>query len=182
MTISYRHLTRQDLALFHQLDRTERIDYIYVLHDMELLREDHFFDVPDWSPDDKADRIAELQADLDRGATAFGAFAGDRLVGMALVDHNFLPTGDRRLNLIGLWVSHGYRNRGVGRSLMELAAECARAHGAKALYISATPSENTIRFYRALGCRFTDIIDPDLFAAEPQDIHLELPLFRIEHG
>jgi hypothetical protein len=41
------------------------------------------------------------------------------------------------------------------------------------LYISATPSENTINFYLRSGCRVTAQLDPELFALEPKDIHLE---------
>lgn len=39
--------------------------------------------------------------------------------------------------------------------------------------ISATPSENTVNFYRNLGCEVTSEIVPELFELEPEDIHLE---------
>jgi GNAT superfamily N-acetyltransferase len=177
MMISYRQISRNEIHLLNQIDRTETIERVYYPDGDQLILHDEHWDVPDWAPDNKKERIAALQADYDRGATAFGAFAGDRLIGMGIVDHNFLPSGSRRLNLIGLWVSHGYRARGVGRTLVELAAQQARKLGAKILYVSATPSENTIRFYLSVGCRPTKIIDPALFAVEPEDIHLELPLW-----
>jgi hypothetical protein len=44
------------------------------------------------------------------------------------------------------------------------------------LYISATPSEHTIDFYLTLGCTLVDAPDPELFAREPEDIHLEYEL------
>jgi hypothetical protein len=44
------------------------------------------------------------------------------------------------------------------------------------MYVSATPSLNTVRFYQSLGCRLTELVDPDLFKEEPEDIHLELSL------
>jgi len=50
----------------------------------------------------------------------------------------------------------------------------ARELGARRLYISATPSENTVRFYLRRGCRVTDEVDAALFDLEPDDIHLEL--------
>ena len=60
--------------------------------------------------------------------------------------------------------------------LFEKAVERARQLGAKQLYISATPSENTVNFYRNLGCKVTSEIDPELFELEPEDIHLEYTL------
>lgn len=89
---------------------------------------------------------------------------------------NPLLTGNSRLNLLGLWVSFGYRDRGVGSGLLELACDHARARGAKSLCVSATPSEHTVHFYLSRGRRLADSIDPSLYEAEPDDIHLELPL------
>ena len=62
------------------------------------------------------------------------------------------------------------------RRLVELVMGKAREMGAKTLYVSATPSENTVRFYRSLGFRPADPIDPDLFRIEPDDIHMEMTL------
>ena len=40
------------------------------------------------------------------------------------------------------------------------------------MYISATPSEHTINFYLRQGCVVASEVDPELFALEPEDIHL----------
>jgi hypothetical protein len=52
----------------------------------------------------------------------------------------------------------------------------ARELGARRLYISSTPSENTVRFYLRRGCRVTDDVDAALFKLEPKDIHLEFDI------
>ena len=57
-----------------------------------------------------------------------------------------------------------------------MAARRARKLGAKKLYISATPSENTVNFYLHLGCVLAKEMDPELFELEPEDIHLEYAL------
>jgi predicted N-acetyltransferase YhbS len=132
--------------------------------------------VPDWSAAQKQRRIAELEEIYDRGATFFGALAGPELVGLAVLDHNPVRSGVGRLNLAGLWVSCQYRNKGIGRALFRLAEQKARQQGARALYVSATPSENTVRFYTSAGCQLAEPIDPHLFELEPEDIHLELIL------
>jgi GNAT superfamily N-acetyltransferase len=78
-----------------------------------------------------------------------------------------------------LHVSRAYRRRGLGRVLFEKAAAQAKQLGAKRLYISATPSENTVDFYLHLGCEVTGEIDRDLFELEPDDIHLDYTISAV---
>ena len=49
-------------------------------------------------------------------------------------------------------VSKAYRGQGPGKQLFELAKTEAHMPGANRMYISATPSEKTINFYRRWGC------------------------------
>ena len=74
-------------------------------------------------------------------------------------------------------VDSGYRKKGMGKVLFEKAVERAETLGARRLYISATPSENTVNFYLHMGCEVTGEIDRELFELEPEDIHLE---YRIQ--
>jgi hypothetical protein len=60
----------------------------------------------------------------------------------------------------------------LGKRLFDLARAVARERGARQLYISATPSENTVNFYLRLGCQVAEEPDPELLALEPEDIHL----------
>jgi hypothetical protein len=57
-----------------------------------------------------------------------------------------------------------------------LLAERARALGASGLYISATPTRNTVDAYRRMGASVLARPDPDLLAREPDDVHLLLPV------
>ncbi len=174
--MEYRVISRSEIGLLVQLDRTETIDRIHVLRDGELVLEGTYYDVPDWSRAQKERRIAALQALYDRGATCFGAFDDALLVGMAVLDHSPMVSDADRLELAGVWVSQAYRKRGVGKTLCRLVAQQARTLGATTLYVTATPSENTVRFYRALGYALADPVDPVAYEREPNDIHMALAL------
>ena len=63
-------------------------------------------------------------------------------------------------------------NKGLKMQSLKV-LEKAKELGAKKLYISATPSENTVNYYSRLGCALATEIDSELFALEPEDIHLE---------
>ena len=178
--MNYRELTRDEINLLHHIDRTETIERFYFDRDGELVLEEKYWDAPDWSPENKVERVAELQEIFDAGATVFGALDGDVLAGMSVLEHQPVQTGVDRLNLAGMWVSHPYRGKGIGRELFKRAAAEAKARGARSMYVSATPSEHTVHFYMGLGCRRAEPIDPDLFEAEPEDIHLELSLNKFD--
>lgn len=42
--------------------------------------------------------------------------------------------------------------------------------------VSATPSGSAVGFYTSRGCRVVDAPHPELFAKEPEDIHLTCPV------
>jgi ribosomal protein S18 acetylase RimI-like enzyme len=174
--ISYKKLSRNEITKLIQLDRTEMIDDVYYLRDNVLVLEKEHHNVPDWSDAEKQRRIVKLQQVFDKGATFTGAFDGDTLVGMSVLDHNPVQSGDSRLNMEGLWVSYTYRGKGIGRRLFHIAAAEARKRNAKTMYVSATPSKNTVHFYRRLGCKLADPVDEYQFDKEPEDIHLEISL------
>ena len=95
---------------------------------------------------------------------------------MAILESEFIGTKHDTLRLKFLHVSRDYRGRGIASALFHRAVEGARLLGAKKLYISATPSEHTINYYLRLGCVLAAEIDPELFALEPEDIHLEFAI------
>jgi ribosomal protein S18 acetylase RimI-like enzyme len=75
-----------------------------------------------------------------------------------------------------LHVSDGYRGRGVGSYLTAELERLAREQGDEMMVVSATPSENTVRFY--LGRGFEPVADPlpELLELEPEDIHMRKTL------
>ena len=102
-----------------------------------------------------------------------GAFENDALVGAAILESKFIGSQQDTLQLKFLHVSWDHRKQGIASTLFNRAADKAKALGAKKLYISATPSENTINYYRRLGCILAEEIDRELFTLELDDIHLE---------
>jgi len=153
--IDFRELEREEIYLFSQIDRTETVDGTYYLQDGEYSMAAEHHDVPKWSDAFKQEKISRLLEVYDSGASVYGAFDGDVLVGMSMLDHQTVESGDKRLNLEGMWVSQSYRNQGIGKVLFRMTAKEARSRGAHTLYVSATPSRI-------------------LFEKEPEDVHFEL--------
>lgn len=69
-------------------------------------------------------------------------------------------------------VSAECRGMGIGRKLFELGKKEAKNAGARALYISACSSEETIEFYRAMGAELIDNTIKEIADDEPYDLQM----------
>ena len=89
-----------------------------------------------------------------------------------MLENEFFGVDGRTLQLSFLHVSAELRGTGVGKELFERTRAEAKLRGAKRMYVSATPTESTVRFYLSRGCEVLAEPDARLFASEPEDIHL----------
>jgi predicted N-acetyltransferase YhbS len=171
--ITGRDILREEIKHVWNIDRSEVIENIYRLENGVLVLRPQHIDVPGWPPGEAEKYTPILLDSFDRGGWFHGLFDLAKLVGAVVVDSKRIGKRNDRLQLEFLHVSSAYRNRGFGAQLFGLAKKIARDRGARRLYISATPSENTINFYQRLGCAVAEEPDPELLELEPEDIHLE---------
>jgi predicted N-acetyltransferase YhbS len=171
--MEYRQLTRGEIELIWTIDRREIVERVYRLEDGELRLGPEYHDVRGWPAHDVRKMTPVLYEVFERGGPFFAAFEGDQIVGLAVLDTVWRGAGGDLLQLEFMHVSRDYRGRGLGERLFEQARSAARELGARGLYISATPSENTINFYQRRGSVVMALPDAELFALEPDDIHLE---------
>lgn len=176
LTSTIRPFERDELPLLWSIDRAERIGGLYSLVGGELVLAPKQIDAKGWPPGEPERDGAILLDCFDRGGSFYGAFEGATLFGAVVLESRFIGRAKDLLQMKFLHVSAPRRGFGLGVALFDRAVARARELGARGLYVSATPSENTIRFYLRRGCRVTADVDPDLFALEPEDIHLELDL------
>ena len=174
--INTRPLAEKELPLIWTINRAEVIDNIYYLRDGELVLEPEHYEMQGWPPGEPEHYHPILENCFNRGGHFWGAFDGETLVGVAVLEEQLIGSKQDTLQLKFLHASSAYRKQGLGRRLFSIAAEQAKSMGAAKMYISSTPSENTVHFYFHLGCQLAEEIDSELFALEPEDIHLEYPL------
>ena len=171
-----RKLERHEIRDIWSIDRAEVVDRVYYREGNELVLKSEHHDVKGWPPGEPERNGPILLDCFDHGSTFVGAFDGKTLIGVMVLESRFIGRERDQLQLKFLHVSRRHRGAGVGCTLFDMAVAEARVLGARRLYISATPSENTVRFYLGRGCRVTEDIDATLFALEPDDIHLEFDI------
>jgi GNAT superfamily N-acetyltransferase len=152
--IEFRDLERSELSLIREIDRTERIDVLYEQQGTTLVARHGEWSASAWAADDRGEhsveaKVREAQGYLDGGGIAQLAF---------------------------LHVSATWRATGIGARLCAQLDQVARSAGDSEMVVSATSSENTVRFY--LGRGFEPTAEPlaELFALEPEDVHMRKPL------
>ncbi|MGH3137243.1 MAG: GNAT family N-acetyltransferase [Gaiellaceae bacterium] len=176
--LHYGPLDPHELTRVGEIDRTERIDAIYMQRGTRLELQEGDWSSPPWdSEGDGEYSVAAVRAALEdwaaRGATAQGAFEGDRLIGLGVVLPHLRPGVSQ---LAFLYVSDGDRGRGIGSRLARELEDLARTAGDVAIVVSATRSQNTVRFYRRRG--FEPMAEPfaELHELEPEDVHMQKSL------
>jgi predicted N-acetyltransferase YhbS len=178
-----RILAPDELTRLGEIDRSETIDSEYVLDDGVLLLVDLTapIEARRWSPqqlDHHVEHLREVQA---RGGVVVGVVDDGTLIALGAVDTRAVGGDPAVLQMTRLYVSRSRRGEGHGSRVVGALVGHARQLGAHALYISATPTRGTVDAYLRMGARLRLPPDPELFAEEPDDIHLLLP-FATEPG
>jgi GNAT superfamily N-acetyltransferase len=136
------------------------------------------FDIPTWHRQGTGEFSVVAQIERWRpivaaGAVFMGAFSGDELAGLVIVDGSLEPG---LAWLAFLHVTRKHRRRGVAAALWSAAQSIAAEAGAAAMYVSAVPSGSAVGLYLSRGCELADPPHPELLAKKPEDIHLVCPI------
>ena len=146
-------------------NRQQKITRIYVKKDDIYVLEAQT-GVMDWSIDKKHEVAKDL---TDNAYISYLALEGEKIIGFLSLVKELVS---ERMILDLIQVDTDFRGQGIGRMLWEKAVEEARLNGARELYISACPSEETIRFYRAMGAEVTDNPIMTIAKDEPNDLQM----------
>lgn len=168
-----RLLARHEIANVWTIDRSETIHGFYQVAQGVLQLKPGYELVAGWPDGEAVQYTPILQACYDRGGWFYALFDQNRLVAVVVLDAVFIGIHKNLLQLKFLHISQQCRGQGLGQYLFELACQESLKRGATGLYISATPTENTIKFYLALGCQLCSEPDQALFELEPEDIHMQ---------
>ena len=150
-------------------DRSQEVQNVWRMENGRLVLKFRPFSET-WSPEQRRKKAGEI---LSGRYITFCAFEGDAVVGEIML----IPElNEGRLIIDSFHVSCPFRRRGIGRRLIEAAAEYARGRRASALYASCCSAEETIDFYKAMGFRLSEHPIPSRVEDEPFDIQMELRL------
>lgn len=98
---------------------------------------------------------ARRAADPAGGSVAFGAFAGDRLVGTVAVEFSSKPKTRHKAHLVGMYVLDAWRGLGLGGRLVRAAmAHVDAAPGIRVVTLTVTEGNGpAVALYESAGFR-----------------------------
>lgn len=173
MTITIKQLPPSDIDRIAEIDRSEHVTVRYRAQDGRLVAEEVDMKVPAWYAEGEEysveSKLKQWRPILDEGGVLLGALDGARLAGFAILRYR-LDEGTAQLAV--MHVSRPYRRQGIASQLTEEICRLARADGARSLYVSATPTNSAVGLYTSLGFTLLDQPHPELYALEPDDIHM----------
>ncbi len=163
-----------DMDRIGEIDRSEHIDLTYAVIDGEIIASEADIDSPRWLEEGTGEHsvgemIGFCRAHLAAGAEAIGAFDGDALVGIGIIQYEVRP---QVAQFALLHVSKEQRRNGIASLIATKIEEAAIRAGAHKLYVSATPTRSAVSFYRSRDFQLSDDPIPELLELEPEDIHM----------
>jgi len=132
--------------------------------------------IDDDYPEGYKNHLNGLQKTIEGGGFAIGAFDDKALVGFASINRDVFGNKSKYVLLDQMFVDNKYQGKGIGKRLFRLSAENVKEWGVDKFYICACSSEDTLAFYKSLGCVDAAEINQKLLENDENDIQLEYDL------
>lgn len=163
-------------SLLKDFDRLQRVDGCWRKENGEWVVKNIAF-TEQWDENDKRAEAKALAKTAESGGAVLAVYLADgSFAAFASIETELFGQNKEYASLSNLHVSNGCRGQGIGKALFKVACGQAKALGAKKLYISAHSAKETQAFYRGLGCKDAEEVNPVLYEKEPCDCHLEFLL------
>ncbi|SHJ96621.1 N-acetylglutamate synthase, GNAT family [Clostridium cavendishii DSM 21758] len=175
--MQYRKLQIKEInnELFKKFERNQKVTQcLRKINDEWMVKDVSFID--QWSEDDYKELIEFLKKTLKKDGVIYGAFEENSLKGFVSVENGFIDEEQTYFDLSNIYVSEDMRGHGIGEKLFHMAAQWAKIHNAKKLYISAHSAVESQAFYKAMGCIEALKYNQQHVEKEPCDCQLEYVL------
>lgn len=175
--MKYRELQTEEIdrQLLKRFERHQKVTQCWRKINGEWIVKDVPF-IDQWNEEDYNQLIECLKNTLKTNGIVYGAFSEDTLKGFVSVENEFIGKNQEYLDLSSIHVSEDMRGHGIGKKLFQMAAQWAKTHGAKKLYISAHSAVESQAFYKAMGCTEALKYNQKHVEKEPCDCQLEYVL------
>lgn len=167
--VTIQRLELDELLGVYDVDMTESGDILYRVVEGRLEPVCKDWHRPPRTKQRWDEMIARWRDILESGGEAWGAFETGRMVAIAVLRYRLT---EDMAELAALFVSRPYRRRGIARQLMQSVLCRAKCSGAARIYVSATPSASAVGLYQSLGFGVAAHVNAELYALEPEDVHM----------
>ncbi|MDW7660713.1 MAG: GNAT family N-acetyltransferase [Bacillota bacterium] len=173
MNIRFLKLQVEDAVKIREMDASQYIGKAWREVDGERKLVEIGYQDPTW-PNGYEHHYDNLVKTIENKGLALGAFDDKgKLIGFVTVNAEVFGERSRYVLLDQLFITLEHRGKGIGKDLMTKAAVASRSFGAEKLFICAGSAEETIAFYKAMGCVMAEEINESLYNEDPRDLQME---------
>ena len=128
----------------------------------------------EWDAEKRVWLVNYMREKMQNGGAVIAAFLPEgQLGGFCCIGGEIAGETANYANLLLLFVDDRFKRHRIGRLLLQEARGYAKKLGAKKLFVSAIPSEDTIAFYQSMGCvDAKEIVKP--FVDDEEDRLMEI--------
>lgn len=173
---SFKRLTIEDSHRIKEIDASHFVKRAWRVVDGVRQLIDLNYDDPDF-PGGFDEHHEALKETIQNDGFAIGALdESGKLLGFATLNSDVFGMESKYVLLDQMFISRDQRGKGLGKMLMMICVEEARAWQVDKLYICAGSAEDTIAFYFGIGCQEAKEINQALYESDPNDYQLEYVL------
>lgn len=174
--IVYKEMDINEAARIKEIDASQYIKRAWREVDGKRTLIDLDYHDDTW-PNGYENHLEGLRETIKNGGKAFGAYEKDgQLLGFATVNSDMFGDKFKYVLLDQIFISNEHRGRGIGKRLFKMCTDQSMEWGADKLYICAGSAEDTIAFYRRLGCVDAVEVNKAFYESDPRDMQLEYSL------
>lgn len=173
MKIIYLELQIEDAIKIKEMDASQFVGRAWrEVNGIRQLVEINYQD-PSW-PNGFEHHYGNLVKTIQTKGLALGAFDDSgKLIGFVAVNAEVFGKRFKYVLLDQLFITLEHRGKGIGKELMKRVAVASKAFGAEKLFICAGSAEETVAFYKAMGCEMAEEINQSLYDEDPRDLQME---------
>ncbi len=173
MKINYLELQVEDAIKIKEMDASQFVGRAWREVNGERRLVEINYQDPTW-PNGFEHHYGNLVKTIDNKGLALGAFDEiGKLVGFITVNAEVFGKKIKYVLLDQLFITLEHRGKGIGKELIKRAAVSSKAFGAEKMFICAGSAEETVAFYRAMGCEMAEEINESLYNEDPRDLQME---------
>lgn len=173
MPITYRKMDLSDLDQLKNMNPYQYIKNAWRSVDGRLKLIEINYEDLDW-PNGYDHHFNGLKSTIHEKGVAYGAFdERNQLLGFVTLNDQVFKNSYSYVLLDQLFITLEQRNKGIGKELFNLCVKEARKWCVDKIYICAGSAEETIAFYKKIGCVDAIEINQAFYEEDPRDLQLE---------
>ena len=177
MNIFYRIMTLDDCDKLNDIDASQYINNAWREVDGKRVLVPINYQDPTW-PNGFEVHYSKLRDTIENSGVSIGAFdENEKLLGFGSINNIEFGKKSNYALLDQLFLSLDIRGKGIGKQIFYKCVDIAKNWHMDKILICAGSAEETVGFYRSIGCKETEELHEEFYDEDPRDLQFEYKIY-----